>query len=206
MQWDLRHTPPEQEESERNSFQGALQGPLVRPGVYTVKLKVDEHEASTSINVEADPELRITETDRQTRWQTLERLLPLQADIYKSAKQGGSIKSQIDELQKSLEDQEDVSDAIKETVKEVAEELKLLSHRLNRLNSEVSRLYRAVESSPHLPTETQRRVVGEIETRYRSESSTLDELAETKIPELERQLNENQIPRIPGVRREKMKS
>jgi len=206
VQWDLRHTPPEQEESERNSFMGALEGPLVQPGVYEVSLEVDEQQASTSITVEADPELQITEADRQTRWQTIERLLPLQADIYKSAKQGGAIKKQIDELQKSLKDQEAVPDAIQDAVKDLAEEVKLQSHRLNRLNGDVSRLYRTVEGSPHLPTETQRRVVGEIETRYQSERSTLDELTETKIPELERQLNENQIPRIPGVRREKMKS
>jgi chromosome segregation ATPase len=164
-----------------------------------VSLKVDEREASTSFTVEADPELQITEADRRTRWETLERLIPLQADIYKSAKQGDAIKKQIDALQKSLEDQEGVPDAIQDNVKELAEEIGLLSYRLNRLNSEVSRLYRTVEGSPHRPTDTQRRVVSEIETRYQSERGTLDELTESKIPELERQLNENQIPRIPGA-------
>jgi archaellum component FlaC len=195
VQWDLRHKPLEQDE-DGGSSRRAPQGPLVRPGVYHVSLNVDEHEASTSITVEADPELDITEADRQKRWETLDRVLPLMANIRKGAEQSGSLKDQLDELEKSLKEQETIPDEIKESVKGLVEEVELLSHRMNRMSSEVSRLYRVVESSPFVPTETQIRVLGEIEARYRSESASLDELTGTKIPALERQLNEHQVPRI----------
>jgi hypothetical protein len=196
VQWDLRLTPPEQDEEGRDSFQGALQGPLVRPGTYRVSLNVDDHEASTPITVEPDPEFVVTESDRRERWQVLERLLPLRTDIYRSAKKSGSLKDQLEKLQKSLDEREGLPDELKETVEGLAEELRNLTHRMKRMSSEVTRLYRTVEGSPHLPTETQVRVLGEIETRYRRESSILDELIDTKIPELEKRLNEHQVPRI----------
>jgi hypothetical protein len=195
VQWDLRYTPPEREE-EADSFQGPLEGPLVEPGVYRVSLEAGEHQVSTSLTVLEDPELDITEGDRQRRWQVVERLVPLQADTYRKGKQSQSIKEQLEELNESLAEQEDISDELKESVKGIAEELEILAHEMDRTATEVTQLYRAVENSPYVPTQTQIHLLEEMEARHHDQSSELDELTETKIPELERQLNQNRVPRI----------
>ncbi len=65
--------------------------------------------SSTSVIVEEDPELRITKGDLEKRWQTLERLLPLQGDIYRKAKQSRSLEEQLEKLEKSLAEQKELA-------------------------------------------------------------------------------------------------
>ena len=161
------------------------------------KLETAELQASSSITVLADPELHITEVDRRRRWQALERLVPLQADAYQKAKQSQLVKEQLEKLFESLAaGPEEISDELKESVKGIAEEVKSLAHKIDRTATEVRRLYRVVENSPYVPTRTQLDVLDEIESRHRGESCVLGDLTETRIPELERQLNEHRVPRI----------
>ncbi len=76
---------------------------------------------------------------------------------------------------------------------------KLVSHRMNQLNSDITRLYRAVENSPFVPTQMQVGALDGLESRYREQSTALDELTESKIPDFEKRLNEHQVPRIQVV-------
>jgi hypothetical protein len=196
VQWDLRHEPPEQDEAEADSFRGPLAGPLVRAGVYQVSLQIGEAKEETPVIVESDPELRITQRDLEKRWQTLDRILPLQGDIYKKAKESRSLHEQLEKLEKSLSEQKELPEALGETAEALVGEAELVSHRMNQLNSDITRLYRTVENSPFVPTQMQLDALDGLESRYRGESAALDELTGTEVPELERRLNEHEVPRI----------
>jgi photosystem II stability/assembly factor-like uncharacterized protein len=196
VQWDLRHEPPEQDEVEADSFRGPLEGPLVRAGVYQVSLQMGDAKAETMVIVEEDPELRITQRDLEKRWQTLDRLLPLQGDIYRKSKTSRSLQEQLEKLETSLDEHEELPEELGETAKSLVEEAKLVSHRMSRLNSDITRLYRAVENSPFVPTQMQLDALDGLESRYREQNAELGELEENRIPDFEKQLNEHQVPRI----------
>jgi len=196
VQWNLRYALPEREEGEGSGFRGPSRGPLVGPGVYKASVKVADLEVSVPITVEADPMLRITAADRRRRWQTLARLLPLQADVAKANKEGRSLRDQLKTLSQSLADRKDLPDELQENLQGTLEEVEILAFNLNRSDGEVLQLYQAVESSPYLPTRTQLNVLEEVETRFRNRRSALEGFTAKQIPELEQQLNKHGVARI----------
>ena len=66
---DAFKQPPRAEE-EQDPLEEP-KGPQVPPGTYTVKVKYDQHEASQSIQVLADPRSNNTAEDWQNRWDTI---------------------------------------------------------------------------------------------------------------------------------------
>jgi chromosome segregation ATPase len=173
-----------------------MRGPLAEPGEYTVKLTVGSWERTVPLVVEADPMLEISDADQNKRWESIKKLIPLQATSYSARKQASSLDRNIKDFKKSLSELPDISKDLRKRLDAVAEEVGKLASELNSLNSRITRIYSQITGSPFAPTVTQVRVLDELAPKLETLVSSLNQLITEKIPELNRVMNEEKIPRI----------
>jgi hypothetical protein len=192
VNWDLRHTTPAQDPDSRRR----MRGPLAEPGEYTVKLTVGSWERTVPLVVEADPMLEISDADQNKRRESIKKLIPLQATSYSARKQASSLDRNIKDFKKSLPELPDISKDLRKRLDAVAEEVGKLASELNSLNSRITRIYSQITGSPFAPTVTQVRVLDELAPKLETLVSSLNQLITEKIPELNRVMNEEKIPRI----------
>jgi photosystem II stability/assembly factor-like uncharacterized protein len=69
--WDLRHTAAKLIANAKIDMGNPARGPLVLPGVYTVRLTVDGVSETTQLKVEADPRERVSAAERQAQFALL---------------------------------------------------------------------------------------------------------------------------------------
>jgi photosystem II stability/assembly factor-like uncharacterized protein len=137
--WDLRMEPPVTEMSRDlatpSGLAGAILGPLVLPGVYTVTLNAANRQLKAELRVEGDPRVAFPEGDRRTRQTALVNLYELQKSLV-AARSTMSAAS----------NQRDVSSGLLPLQVEIASEL-----------NTAGTLSRAIEGYSGLPTADQRR-------------------------------------------------
>src|SRR5262249_38762540 len=82
IQWDLRYTTPPTSGNQGGGggFNGPLQGPLVDPGQYSARLTVGDKQFTTSVTVEPDPMLQISDQERSSFRTTITNLLRIYSD------------------------------------------------------------------------------------------------------------------------------
>jgi hypothetical protein len=85
VEWDLRMEPPVAETSRdlaaSSVLAGAILGPLVLPGIYTVTLNAVNRQLKAELRVEGDPRTAFPEGDRRTRQTALVNLYELQKSL-----------------------------------------------------------------------------------------------------------------------------
>jgi hypothetical protein len=114
---------------------GAILGPLVLPGVYTVTLNAVNHQLKGELRVEGDPRIAFPEGDRRTRQAVLVNLYELQKSLV-AARSAMTAAS----------NQRDVSSGLGPLQAQIASEL-----------NTTGVLSRAIEGYSGLPTADQRR-------------------------------------------------
>ena len=137
--WDLRMEPPVAETSRDlavpSGLGGAILGPLVLPGVYTVTLNAVTRQLKSELRVEGDPRIPFSEADRRTRQTALVNLYELQKSLV-------AARSTLT----TASNQRDVSSGLLPLQAQVASEL-----------NTAGTLSRAIEGYSGLPTADQRR-------------------------------------------------
>jgi len=85
-------------------IEGSYQGRKVAPGKYSVRLKTDKEEKSTTINVLPDPGINATATEYLQQQQTLAEIDNKIKEIHDAVNQMRIVRSQINELIELLTD------------------------------------------------------------------------------------------------------
>lgn len=181
---------------------GGGSGPLAQPGIYQVKLEVAGREATTTVEVEADPQLLRSEAERAHRWEVIGEIRELQTETSRAAQNTRSLVAGLESLEESVAGVEAFDDSLKEMLAELLEEARELGRRQDSSNSTLSGLYRSIESSPFAPTATQLRRLEETTSAHQERSPDYDNLIETRVPALEKAMNDAGIPRVVTRRRD----
>ena len=199
VQWDLRYPAPSKKEEEGDGFRRPLAGPLAEPGVYHVRLEVGDRSESTTLTVEPDPELAVTESARQARRTSVERLFALHEEAFTTAERSRALADAVKAYGK---EHASIPDAVNEPLDALEADTAAFAHRAERTRELSADLYREVEDSPFEPTETQRRRIEELTERHGNEETELSTLARERLASIERLLDENDVPRIRWEREE----
>ena len=179
---------------------GTWIGSLSEPGVYRARVRKAALDASSTIEVEADPELEISENQRRTRWEAVDKLLTFVSAAKPRADRTKQLHQQLREAQKDLESDEADTEALKTQLESFEQRARSLNHRVQRSHSLVQQLYRNVEESPYLPTSIQLRRVYELEARLAEDETVVDELTGDPLAALQNALAEAGLSRLgPGT-------
>jgi len=161
-----------------------------------VTVQVGDHEATTTLTLDPDPELVRTEDERLARWSAIQRIRPLQVEFGTTGRAIGELQSQLQALEESMEDVEAFDESLQEKLDQLLDDTRMLAFRHGRANSRLSGAYNNIEGSPFGPTATNLRQVDEAVAAHAEHLQTYDELIETQVPALEQEMNEKGIPRV----------
>ena len=95
--WDLRSGAPAGLQNQR--------GPFVPPGTYRVTVRANGRESSSTVKVDPDPLLPMTDAERQLRYQFLTEALRMQADLADLTADLRAVRDQLTALQEQLKRQ-----------------------------------------------------------------------------------------------------
>jgi photosystem II stability/assembly factor-like uncharacterized protein len=171
--WDLRVEPLAADASllaGSGNWDGARTGPLVLPGEYRATLQVDGADAgSVAVTVKGDPDVRVSDDDRRTHFETLMELHRLQADANAAAKAVAALQDDVHSLRASSDGNASVSAEAKSRLAGVEKELEPLRRRLGvagiggaeNARGRIGALKVQILASTSPPTETQTRAIAE---------------------------------------------
>ncbi len=159
-------------------------------------LAIGDHEATTSLTLDPDPELVRTEADRLARWNAIERIRPLQVEFGETTRALRELQSALEDLEESIRDVEAFDESLQEQLTELLTDTRMLAFQHGRANSLLSGAYNNIESSPFVPTATDLRRVDEAVAAHAEHTEIYDELIEIRVPALEQEMNEKGIPRV----------
>jgi hypothetical protein len=175
---------------------GGGSGPLAQPGIYQVKLEVAGREATTTVEVEADPQLVRSEAERVHRWEVISEIRELQTATSRAAQNTRSLVEGLESVAPSVEGVEAFDDSLEEMLEKLLEEARELESRQNRANRTFSSVFRSIESSPFAPTATQLRQLEEATTSIEDQAPAYEALIETRVPALEKAMQDAGIPHV----------
>jgi hypothetical protein len=199
--WDLRTA----------SFEGAphRRGQLVTPGIYTVRLMVGEQPLEKSVEVKVDPRANVTREELQERFEFLSETGRLLVESHEASNKTNRIQEQITRL---LEN--GVPDKLGTSANEVLAAAKQIRAQLvgpnggrasggnPSLQRQLGRLFGELDGDEvrqgtlHGPTEAQRQRLASARREVDEQIGRLNELLETSIPDLNRQIGEAKLPWI----------
>ena len=109
--WDLRYDGPIPDAST-GGFGAPPPGPRVLPGTYTVKVALGDHEATRSVSVSDDPNVRATSSDRRAHLDYLLELRRLISDMHEAHQMAADLDEQLASLETSLEKADTVPESV----------------------------------------------------------------------------------------------
>jgi photosystem II stability/assembly factor-like uncharacterized protein len=187
--WDLRVEPlpplPGQQPGGGGGgfFGGGSQGPYVLPGTYKVTLTVDGREAGAStFTVQGDPEIQLADADRRKLYETSMSLHQMHRKLNEAIASVTMLNEQVTMLEKMAKENPNLPASIKSAIEDFAKKLSPVKmkfgigigpevfasgdfSRLENVRFQLPGLKGGVMASTSLPTETQMRMTGEMQTR-----------------------------------------
>ena len=205
--WDLRHSLYfEPSEEEAYSFvTGDLLGAFVLPGSYRARLKVGDVERSTSIDVEDDPLIAISNEDRRAWHDTLLALDGMFATVKAVLSTAEESKDRLGEIQALLQDRFQPDESLAQQVASIDEALKevliAMRGKGERSRAEqpgapplaegVRQLGANIEIATARPTEQQSRLTREVHDKLSRQVETLNGLLAGPVADLYRKLDDD---------------
>jgi hypothetical protein len=186
-------------------------GPLVAPGVYTVKLSVNDRELTQKLEVKKDPASAATEKEIREQ---LEMTLEIQDNINTVVgmiDQMEWIRRQIYDLRPSLPGRgnaavEEAADELDDRLEAIEEELFPVNHLTgatydsfrspHRLYGQLGALAHRIRTSDFAPTEQALELHEVLKERMTTQRSELNGLLETDVPALNRMLEDKNLETI----------
>jgi len=209
--WDLRYDPPLQIDGGQMARRFRARGPDVLPGEYKVTLKVIDQEMTKTVKVVGDPRIDISFEDRKAQHDALYALYKLYPILGSADRTSNNIKKKIADMEKTLKKVSDVPESITEKAKAISKEmedirLKLfgdpkLGWRGLRLSvrGRLLMVGRAVGGYTGTPSERQLQQIKKNSEELKALIKRINRVIEEDIPELNKLMNENNIPHlIPG--------
>jgi hypothetical protein len=202
--WNLRY-PDATNFPGMIMWAGTVTGPLVAPGVYTVKITVEGKTQTQTFEVKKDPRLSTT-PEEYTRQVTL----ALQIRDKLTDTNEGVIR--IREIRKQLEDYTrrddkrvaDAAKALTAKLTAVEEELYQTKNRASedplnfpiKLNNKLGHVLGVVEGSDNPPTQQSYMVYEDVATRVNAQLKTLDSLLTNDLAAFNKLIHDSNVPAI----------
>lgn len=194
--WDLHHDGARIIRKAKIDGGNPKEGPLVKPGRYTVKLTVDGKSHTQPVVVEPDPRVPVVATEMNERFRMAMALRDDITNLSRMVEQIRAIRSQLTSQIELLKDQS-TAEPLRKTAKELILKLNGLEERMHnpkaevsydilaqkggaQLYSQLSALYEWVKESDDAPTQGIREVYDEhrrtLREREQEFKKLLDEL------------------------------
>jgi hypothetical protein len=221
VNWDLRHEPPVKPDptlGPGGGFFGPPRGPLVPPGAYTVGVSIGTISATQTVDVQEDPRIQSSATDRLAWYEASREAARLWGRADAANKAAESLKKQLTTLQESLEKRDDKPAAVViSAVKALAEKVDGLARRFSRqtplgfagaplsedpdpLVARARGLYLAVSSITAAPTAQQKDMLPRTARELDAAAAALNEVIEKDMPALNRLLVDHGLGRLEATK------
>ena len=199
-------------------------GPLVPPGRYTVRLKLGEKELAKPLEVEADPLFPVPEEEQVARYEFLVTVNGLRQTIQEAIDSTEAISEQVKSLLEGTEGDPEAPEAVISAARTIAEESEKIRRALagprrdgtgpffdrQSLRSRASRLFTNLDGRVFTPfgrnavrqgtlsgpTLVQRERLASLTRQLDEQLESLNRLSQTAVSDLDRQMNEANLPHI----------
>jgi hypothetical protein len=192
VQWDLTYPPPptEEEDEAEEGDSGVVQpdtilpeleyslapkGPFVRPGTYTVTLRVGDTERTEPVEVRGDPKIDLTVEQWRARESFLLEVLDAQRRVFLAAQRADSLREQLAARTENREPSDELA-ALVDTAETQARKLGRLRSELYGLASVFNWNY-VTQPSLRPPTQTHRQRFERLRERLRAAIRDLEVLS-----------------------------
>jgi len=216
IQWDLRYSPPSGGPQEQAERPFSAQGPFVLPGDYKVMLRATGQEITKVVKVEGDPRIDISFEARKAQHDVLLSIYNLIPVLDAAGRTSASLKKQFDDLEGTLKKIPNVPQSVLEALKPVAKEIEDIRTELLgdpksgfegarfSVGGRLRGLYRTIGGYTGAPSERQLRQIEEDSARLKALVERINKIIDQDIPQLNKTLNENNIPHLIPVQKIKM--
>ncbi len=210
--WDLRY-PDATTFPGMILWAGAVRGPMVVPGTYSVRLTADAKTQTQSFEVRKDPRLDTTPEQFTAQLETALQMRDKLSQTNQAIVDIRAVRKQIDELAARLRESGDSAKAkavmdrahaLSKELTEIEETLyqtksKASEDPLNfpvKLNNKLAALLTAVEEADSQPTASQQQVYEDLATGINAQINKLKQVMDTGVPSFNRFVKEQDVPAI----------
>jgi photosystem II stability/assembly factor-like uncharacterized protein len=210
--WDLRMDPPARRrppEEEEEEFGFGLRGVHVLPGIYTVRLTLGDRRLEQKVEVRLDPSLRLSEAELKARYELAAKLRGMVHEGNYSLKALDSLKSQIEQTAKLLEEQSpQKARGLEKTFDEYKKEIARVTETIGRpagastleqgprVVEKLTALYESVEGPNAAPTDRQKQAAEELAAEFAARIQTVREFFSRTVAEWNRALVAAGVPQL----------
>ncbi|MFQ5703557.1 MAG: hypothetical protein ACE5HT_05980, partial [Gemmatimonadales bacterium] len=196
--WDLRLAPPSEDTSgQRGGFFGPARGPRVMPGSYTVRLEAAGETSTAPLTIKGDPRITISHAERLARQEALMSLYALARSVEEAGRALQELNKQVSSAQELLKASDLAPEALVDEADSLRSELRRITGEVNRARRD-SRLSNAVDGATAGPTGDQLWQIERAWERVPKLVDRLNEIINTRLPDLYRGMNEHGIRPNPG--------
>jgi photosystem II stability/assembly factor-like uncharacterized protein len=200
-------------------FGGGGRGPRVAPGEYTVKVSAGGKEASTTIQVQEDPRIQISEADRAKWNDAVMKAYELQRSASAAQRSVQNLRTQITALQESLRRTPNASREVGDAVRSVSNQIDDVSKKITPVIDQsgsagpplpdaprpvlgrIGQLFNSLENYTAAPTADQTARLTDLSNEVKSLIDQLNKLIDETLPNLNKQIRDSGVTFInPGPR------
>jgi hypothetical protein len=212
FEWDL-HYPDAVRFPGMILWAGSIRGPVVVPGVYQVKLTVDDQTKTQKLEVRKDPRVSTTQEQYMAQLELELQLRDKLSQTHRAILRVRDVRKQIDELSARLKENGEnaKSKLVLEKAKALSDELTGIEEALYqtknrasedplnfpiRLNNKLAALLSAVASADAQPTASQQTVYEDVSTGINAQIRKLNNVMDTQVPAFNKYVKDQEIPAI----------
>ncbi|HEX4946790.1 MAG TPA: hypothetical protein VFZ34_09010 [Blastocatellia bacterium] len=211
--WNLALTGPKQRRPpppEAAAFGFAPRGPLVLPGIYTVRLSVGDKTQEQKVEVKLDPTVNTPLSDLQAAHEHSSKVMEMISNLNQALLKLDALKAQLEQTEKTLKANQpdapkDVLTAISDGIKQMNELSNKVSvppsdglgyRESSKLSEKLSRLFSLLESANAAPTPAMKEFFAELQPEYQSAINELNLFLANAVPKLNDKLKAGGAPTL----------
>jgi photosystem II stability/assembly factor-like uncharacterized protein len=216
--WDLawegptlrRQPTPEQLEQAR-SFGFSPRGPLVLPGVYTVKLTLGDKAQEKKVTVGVDPLVNAGADELQAQYEMSAKLQDMISQVNIRLRALDNAKEQLQQTDRTLKAR--MPDAPKELMTSLADALKAVDAEIaslsgrgadadgglrgrSQISEKLTSLFGSIQSVNAGPTRAQQEYFAELSPEFQTRLAQADKFLRERLPQVNDTLKANQAPAL----------
>src|SRR6185295_1658324 len=190
-------------------FGGGGRGPRVPPGEYSVKVSAAGKDATTTVRVQEDPRIQISDADRAKWSEAVMKAYELQRSAGAAQRAVQNLKTQMTALQESMRRTPNVSREVNDAVKSVSDQVDDVQRKIvpvfdqsgsagpplpdapRPVLGRIGQIYNGLDSYTAVPTPDQIAKLGELSTELKTIVDQLNKLIEEAVPNLNKQVRES---------------
>jgi photosystem II stability/assembly factor-like uncharacterized protein len=200
-------------------FGGAGRGPRVPPGEYNVKVSAGGKEATTTVRVQEDPRIQISEADRAKWSDALIKAYELQRSAGAAQRSVQNLRAQITSLQETLRRTQNVAKEVNDAVKLVSDQVDDVQKKIvpvfdqsgsagpplpdapRPVLGRIGQLFNGLDSYSAAPTPDQTARLNDLSTELKTLIDQLNKLIDEAVPNLNKQIRDSGVSFVnPGQR------